>query len=425
MRRAALSIEGARISVAVAGGTIAWNTTVFKRMEAELPHADEDRTEALRELLTGLHDEHDVKGVVIGLEPASFTHTFIDLPVTSRQDVAHALTFEPEKYLPLPPEEYVLDFHSERIAAGGSRNLVLSALKEKLRWIAGAFAESGISLLGLRCTAFEVLNALRASRSVDSCMYIYQGAASAAAITLRGSEPLALSFRPLGNLGDPVNSTDTVRQMMEGHNGDVFITGVEGTPTYTGERVSTLKITPTDALLASGRRGRTYDMDFTPPELVPKKTNHLPVAMAVLAASCVAVFFLTSLLAYYKDYSALASIQGRLSEIQTSSKGLVQIKQETEALQKKLRFLRDFHAQSNRHILILRRLSRILPSSAWLTSFTANDNATVEIEGFAKRTADIIRPLEKSDEFREVEFATPVTIREGRERFSIKMKVEP
>ncbi len=421
MRRAALSIEGARISVAVARGM-----TVLKQMEAELPHADEDRTEALRELLSGLHDEHGVKGVVIGLEPASFTHTFIDLPVTSRQDVAHALTFELEKYLPLPPEEYVLDFHSEHIAAGGSRNLVLSALKEKLRWIADAFGESAVSLLGLRCTAFEVLNALRTSRSVDSCMYIYQGAASAAAITLRGLEPLALSFRPLGNLGDLGKSSEaTVRQMMEGHDGDVFITGVEGTPTYTGEGVSTLKITPTDALLASGRRGRAYDMDFTPPELVPKKTNHLPVAMAVLAASCVAVFFLTSLLAYYKDYSALSSVQGRLSEIQTSSKGLVEIKQETEALQKRLSYLRDFQARSNRHILILRRLSRILPSSAWLTSFTANDNATVEIEGFAKRTADIIRPLEQSDEFREVEFATPVTIREGRERFSIQMKVEP
>ena len=420
MKRAALSIEGSKISVAIASGT-PWRMTVYKRMEVLLPEADEERTASLNSLFQSLLDEHGVKGVTIGLEPGNFIHTFVDLPVFGRVDVKQALSFELEKYLPLPPEEYVLDFHTERNDSGGSHNLVVSARKDKLSWIARAIEGTGVSVLGLRCTAFEVLNDLIASRGTSSCLFVYQGAASAAAITLSNSAPVSLSFRPLG-----ADAEATVREMIEGYEGNVMVTGVEGASTYTGERISTLKTTPTDALL-TGVRGRKkpFTLDFTPPGLVQEKVNRLPLAMTVLAGLCVLVFFMTSLLAFYKDHSALGRVQGRLSEIRTSSEGLVEIKLETEVLERQIRYLGDFRSGSNGHIQLLNRLSSILPDSAWLTSFTASDGDTVEIEGFARRTAEIIRPLEQSAEFMRVEFSSPITVRDDFERFSIKMKVAP
>lgn len=422
MNRAALSIEGSKISVAIAGG-MPWNTTVLKRMEEDLPREDAQRVEALRELVEKLRNDYGVKTVVVGLEPAMFTHNFINLPVTGRQDVAHALSFELEKYLPLPPDEYVLDYYTMRNDAGGvagSRNLVISARKDKLSWIAEALADSGVSLAGLRCTAFEVLGKLQSTRRADSCLFIYQGAESAALISLEGDAPASLSFRPLGD-----NPEDTVSSMLEGYEGNVIVAGVEGIPTYTGERISTVNISPADALLFSKGKGRPYPMDFTPPELVLEKVSPLPVVMAALAGLCVLVFFMTTLLAYYKDYSALSSVQDRLKEIRTSSKGLIETKRETEVLQKKLKFLREFQAGSNKHIRLLSSMSRILPDSAWLTSLSVGNGDTVEIGGFALRTADIIRPLEKSDAFSDVVFSSPVTVRASRERFSIKMKVTP
>ena len=420
MKRAALSIEGSKISIAIASGT-PWRMTVYKRMTVDLPDADKERTEALNSIFQNLNHEHGVKGVIIGLEPGNFTHTFVDLPVLGRVDVEQALSFELEKYLPLPPDEYVLDFHTERNESGGSHNLIVSARKDKLSWITRAIEGTGVLVLGLRCTAFEVLNDLIATRGASSCLYVYQGAASAAAITLSNSEPVSLSFRPLG-----ADAEATVREMIEGHEENVIVTGVESAATYTGERISTLKITPTDSLLTA-RRGRKkpFALDFTPPELVQEKANHLPLAITVLAGLCVLVFFMTSVLSYYKDYSALARVQGRLSEIRSSSEGLVEIKLETEVLERQIRYLGDFRSGSNGHILLLNRLSRILPASAWLTSFTASNTGTVEIEGFARRTAEIIRPLEQSDEFMGVEFSSPITVRNDFERFSIKMKVAP
>ncbi len=420
MKRAALSIEGSKISVAIASG-MPWSMTVYKRTEVDLPEADEDRTETLNSLFKSLNDEHGVKGVTIGLEPGLFIHTFVDLPVAGRVEVEQALSFELEKYLPLPPEEYVLDFHTQRKDSGGSHNLVVSARKDKLAWIARAVEGTGVSVLGLRCTAFEVLNNLISTRGTNSCLYVYQGAASVAAITLSNSAPVSLSFRPLG-----ADAEATVREMIEGYEENVMVTGVEGAATYTGEHISTLKITPTDALLAGGwGRKKPFALDFTPPELVEEKVNHLPLAMTVLAGLCVLVFFMTSLLAFYKDQSALGRVQGRLSGIRTSSEGLVEIKRETEVLQRQIRYLGDFRSGSNGHIRLLNRLSSILPDSAWLTSFTASSANTVEIEGFARRTAEIIRPLERSKEFMDVEFSSPITVRDDFERFSIKMKVAP
>lgn len=419
MRRAALSIEGSHISIAVAN-VLPWGKyKVLTRSEAELPELAEERANAINELLHNLRDEHGVKEVVIGLEPHLFTHNFVDLPVSGKSDVGHALNFELEKYLPLPPDEYVLDFHSSRIAAGGSRNLIVSAIKDKLEWITSAIKEAGLDLAGIKCTAFEVLNNHVSTSSEGTHLFVYHGGLSAAAINIQSGEPVSLSFRPLGD-----NPEETVRGMTEGYDSEITVSGVEGSPTYTGENIKTIKLLPVDGLLASGNRGRFISMDFTPAEFLKKKRNLLPHAMAALTAACVVMFFLTSSLAYYKDYSALSSVRDRLDEIRSSSKELVEIKKETEAIQKRLSFLKKFEEDGKKHIFLIRRLSRILPKSAWLTSFSSTDGKTVEIEGFAKRTSDIIRKIEQSDEFKDVEFSTPITVRDGRERFALRAKVE-
>ncbi len=75
-------------------------------------------------------------------------------------------------------------------------------------------------------------------------------------------------------------------------------------------------------------------------------------------------------------------------------------------------------------IRILVELSGILPKNAWLTSLSADEQGKLEIEGFADKAADIIPPLENSPMFKDVEFSSPVTMREGLERFSLKMLIE-
>ena len=77
MKRAALNIEGAKITVAVASGIASiGRMTVNKRMEVALPETEQERVEELKKLLVTLHDDHGVKGVFIGLNsfPTGSSH---------------------------------------------------------------------------------------------------------------------------------------------------------------------------------------------------------------------------------------------------------------------------------------------------------------------------------------------------------------
>jgi Tfp pilus assembly protein PilN len=138
----------------------------------------------------------------------------------------------------------------------------------------------------------------------------------------------------------------------------------------------------------------------------------------------VVIFFATSILAYIKDYRAMTWAQDRTAEIKTSTRELIAMNREVESNIKKLDFLYEFRNGKNRKIDIVSELSNVMPRDAWLTSLSADENGKIEIGGFARRAADIIGPIERSDLFENVEFSSPVTVSSGLERFSLKMRVE-
>ena len=419
MKVAALSIEGTRVAITLGVRTLGRAKVLDALEPMALPQADEDKTQAFAEILIQLKEEHGVKGVVVGLEPALFTHTFVTMPVSGRNDIAQALGFELEKYLPLPPDEYYYDFHSIRNVSEGSRNLVLSARKDKLRWIGEGVKIAGVALLGIRSTALEVTAGLIAAARSGTGIFVYQGAISAAAIEIADSVPMSLSFRTLGD--DPKAA---IKDMLKDNDRDVYISGAEGIPSYTGDNVRSFRLSTSGALIKGLTRRKLLWLDFAPSGLRPDAHNYMPIALSGLAGLCVTIFFLTTILAYAKDRAALSSVRSRLNEIRTTASEVVDIKRESEEIEKKIMRIKEFERERNRHIHTLKRLSQVLPVDAWLTGFTANDEGVVEIEGYAKRTADIIRPLEKSDEFSDITFSTPVTVREGQEKFAIKMRVD-
>jgi len=164
-------------------------------------------------------------------------------------------------------------------------------------------------------------------------------------------------------------------------------------------------------------------MNFLSPKLRPREIDYYSYSAISLIAISILLFFMTSLLAYYKDSSSLSDVTDRIDEIKSTSAHLVETRREIEASNAKLSFLHDFQLQRNRHIAILNEVSTTLPKDAWLTSYLSDEKGVVELEGYARRSASIIAPFENSEMFRNVEFTSPVTVRDGKERFSLKMQV--
>jgi hypothetical protein len=103
--------------------------------------------------------------------------------------------------------------------------------------------------------------------------------------------------------------------------------------------------------------------------------------------------------------------------------GVIEQRKKLESLQSDGRVLLDFLGRSNAAIRALRVLSEVLPKDAWLVSFSADEKGKVEIEGFTKRTSDLVMAIEKSGAIRNVSFSSPIVAKDGEERFSLKLEV--
>jgi general secretion pathway protein L len=178
-------------------------------------------------------------------------------------------------------------------------------------------------------------------------------------------------------------------------------------------------------ILASITAGKSRIMtNFVPAEFSTPKKDFYPYALVLLCAACVSIFFLTTVLAYVKDYRALKSVNTRIERIKAETREVIETERKVSAANEKLRFLREFQYKKNAHIKVLAELSKLLPKTAWLTSISVDEQGKIEIEGVANRAADIISPIENSTLFQNVEFSSPVTVKGGTERFSLKMQIE-
>lgn len=421
MRLAGLSIEGQSVRAVVVERKFGKSAVVADGLTATIPQDTAGARTSLRDALNAWKREHGVKAAVVGLDFVYFTHHFIDMPVTSRADIANALRFEMESRLPLPIGEYAMDFVTVgRGASGGSRNLVFAVLRNRVDWISMACADAGVRLLGVRCSAFEAITDFIHTKPPEGSIFIYS---DENAICLAGiSDGAPSEIKTLHRESSPALE---VKDMFTRFTGGVFSCASSGNGSPAFEALSPNKVSSNLPLLlvegmhckarhclnfAQGAAGAAADE-------VPGFEN---IAYG-LAAAALLLMFAAPLVSYYKDYSALGSTRKELAAIKESSKDLMRLKGEIDEAARKAAFASEFQARSNRVTLALRRLSTALPSDVWLTGFNADTEGNIQISGFARRSADIIKLLEKSEMFSSVEYASPVTFQNDRERFSIKM----
>lgn len=418
MRVAGLSIEGSEIRASFASRRFG----AVKQLGTDkltLPSEPVERNGVFTEALGKWKSTYGIEGVVVGLGLGHFSHRFVELPVRSKEDVRNALQFEMEKHLPLKPDLYSIDFHTIKSTGEGTKNLVLALRKEKLRWIAECLDGAGLKFYGVRCSAMEAANELLETAGVSDAVMVQQWEGAYHIIGFKDSEP---EFLRLARNSE--EAAHDIERLSGTIGKTVYVVGNSGTSEFERFALRSLPVNMADLVAVSTLKKRRISMDFVPEEFAAPRKDYYPYAIGILCAVCVAIFFASSIFAYVKDYSALNRVRSRTAEIKASTTDLIEMNREIETNMGKLRFLYDFRNSKNRKIEVVSQLSRLLPKDAWLISLSADESGKVEIEGFAKRAADIIGPIERSEIFKNVEFSSPVTVKEGLERFSLKMQIE-
>jgi Tfp pilus assembly protein PilN len=277
----------------------------------------------------------------------------------------------------------------------------------------------GIKFLGLRCTALEAANELLATVNVSDALLIYPTEDIFQVIGLRNSSPHFLKV-----VSSREAATTEIERNLDNYGKSLYVTGGASALDFERFAPRTLPLNMPNVLSSISAGKRQFKTDFVPAEFSTPKKDYYPYALVILSVICVVIFFSTTVLAYLKDYRALNTVNDRISSLKEETREAVEVERKISAANDKFRFLSKFQYDKNTNIRVLVELSGLIPQTAWLSSLSVDEKGVVEIDGFANRAADIIQPLENSDLFKDVEFSSPVTVREGTERFSIKMQIE-
>jgi Tfp pilus assembly protein PilN len=126
----------------------------------------------------------------------------------------------------------------------------------------------------------------------------------------------------------------------------------------------------------------------------------------------------------YQNAIYASQIDGEIKRISPRVKEVAEQEKELDRLSQRYRSLTS-QMQNRDYVLeTVGELARLLPASAFLTSYSYQDGTTT-ISGFAQSASEIQNLLESSPLFKGVEFANSVT-REtsGKDRFTLKMVLE-
>lgn len=125
-----------------------------------------------------------------------------------------------------------------------------------------------------------------------------------------------------------------------------------------------------------------------------------------------------------KEEIRLRQLQRESQRLGPSVEALRRKEEELHGLRKEVAFLSGLNAHRGEVLQVLDELSRIVPTTAYLSNLRYKDGA-VELQGNAESASNLVPILERSPVFKNVGFNAPSNrSRDNRETFSLKAEIE-
>lgn len=94
-------------------------------------------------------------------------------------------------------------------------------------------------------------------------------------------------------------------------------------------------------------------------------------------------------------------------------------------LEERAGVLEGARAQTWQKLRLLGELTHLLPDTTWVQDVSFGEG-TIEMSGYSARAADLVKPLENSPYFTQVEFTSPITVdAQNKEIFRIRIHLKP
>jgi Tfp pilus assembly protein PilN len=381
--------------------------------------------------------------VSIGLARSTVTVKPIDLPAVAG-DTQDMVKFELERHLPIPADDAAFDFvtlptDAEAEAAPGEgkrvliaaadRRLIDSALRlaeeAKLRPVSITVAAHDLVALvemdrrqrvawlhrsGDTADILLIYNSMvvfsRSFPATDDATLLVETRRSLAGARWRSCDAIWVSgdgaaAAPFLDLGVPISDPPWTAR-------------AEQRLAQVAEPRGALEL----AVAMASHRG-IRPLDLIPAAIKPRRFTRQEMVTAGALAATVLLALAALLVPGFIENRRLARLNGEIARIDPDVRAVEKVARELDHKRQLLATAEKINTSSLQPLAVLRELTEILPSDAWVT-YLALDAKGVELTGQAGAASNLIPLLENSPRLERVEFASPVTRGRDREQFRIR-----
>jgi len=380
--------------------------------------------------------------VAIGLARSTVTVKPIDLPAIagSTQDM---VKFELERHLPISADDAAFDFAAlppepdVETTTDGTRVLIAAADRRLIDAALRLAEEAKLRPVSITIAAHDLLALVDVDRS-HRIVWLHRNGDTAELILLH--DAMVVFSRSFAAADDATLLAETRRSLAgarwracdaiwvsgDGAAAAPFLDlGVPiSDPPWTAraERRLAQLNEPRGALelaVATASNRSIRSLDLIPAAIKPRRFTRQEMMTGGALAATVLLALAALLVPGIVESRRLARLNGEIARIDPDVRAVEKVARELDHKRQLVATVEKINASSLQPLAVLRELTEILPSDAWVT-YLAFDSKGVELTGQAGAASNLIPLLENSPRLERVEFASPVTRGRDREQFRIR-----
>jgi Tfp pilus assembly protein PilN len=372
------------------------------------------------------------------------------LPRAAAENLAQVVSYELDRFLPLPADRLFVDFQVVEQTEAEIRLILLALRREPVEACLRLLTQAGLRLTSLTLAPVATANAFAVlgEKMPPDWLLLHAGKENFELSQIKGGGLQPCRTGRVGKSGELVQESNSVLENLRRDGKGPEVLGLYGAGASRdlrralSQQVMVPLVTP-ELLKVTG-----LPPDFSSEEALPAvgagllslkkaalKGNLLPVserAPSSLGSFTLSRWLLTSLAALLglwllslliSPRVELYQVNRQIAQLAPEAQKIQRQLEEGQALEKQTAIFRRLE-QSPSTLQILKQLTELIPKHTWLSQLQISQQA-LEINGVSKTAADLIPILEKSGWLTKTEFVSPIVTDANKlEHFKIKAEIK-
>lgn len=387
--------------------------------------------------------------IFMGIPRAQAMVRTIDLPLAVKEDLGSALTYEMERYVPIPVEDVVFDY--QILSEDKARNrltLLLTVIKKNdLAPYLDLIRECGIGVSGLEIRSTALVNLVSSSLKTiaadETQTLVYIDDHGFEINRVAGRRLTASKSVKTGSDPDTVYGrlkAEIERSDVSGGRPDdpppVWICGpglnrplgrgLTEAPDGSLQVISpdSCRVPSQELMVSAGLAMKGVHEVPMQVNLLPREMRKRPGKMGVYTMMILCVLAVLSAMtwgagSYVRQRMTVDALNTEIRRLSRDISSMDSIKVESDRIQQQVDYLVQLEQERVNVLDVLKSLTLKIPETAWINDFSFNKKG-VQIDGFAESASQLIPFIENSPLFQDVAFLSAITKNKaGKERFRI------